>query len=535
LLQAAYGAVLLRIFDRPRSALLSMGIVAVGVVALFAVTMAPQVGRAGVPALEDRDLLIHWDGPAGTSHTEMSRIVAAATSELRDVDGVRKVGAHVGRAITSDQVVSINAGEIWLGIDENANYGETLAAVEEVVAGYPGLSRDIRTYPAERIGQILATRDDDIAVRVFGQDLDSMRTKAAEIQDAMAGIDGLSEVAIEPQVDEPTIEIEVDLAAAGANGLKPGDIRRTAAALLSGVEAGSLFEEQKVFEVVVWGVPDIRQSVNSVEDLLIATPGGDLVRLAEVADVRIAPSPRVIRRDAVARAIDIGATISGRDAGSVIADVQAAIARVEFPLESHAEVLPLTRQREVAQGILLSVIGAAAIGIYLVLQAAFGSWRLAALVFLALPAAVVGGVLVALVTGIGGSLGALIGLIAVLGIAIRNGVVLVDQYRQLARDEGLEHGSDLALRGARERFGPILTTALVVAGALLPFAVLGGRAGLEIVHPMALVILGGLVSTTLINLFIVPVLYLRTGPRPEQVDVPVAIDQAAKPQVIGAG
>jgi Cu/Ag efflux pump CusA len=534
-LQSAYGAAVLRLVDRPRSALLTVGIVAVGVVALFAVSMAPQIGRAGVPTFEDRDLLIHWDGPPGTSHTEMSRIVGQATSELRAIDGVRSVGAHVGRAITSDQVVGINAGEIWLGLDERADYDATLAAVGEVVDGYPGLRRDVSTYSAERIGQILAAGDDDVAVRVFGQDLDVMREKAAEIGGLMAGIEGLSNVTVEPQVDEPTIQIEVDLAAAGEHGLKPGDIRRVAATLLSGIEAGSLFEEQKVFEVVVWGMPEIRESVTGVENLLIATPSGELVRLEEVADVRVAPAPTVIRRDAVARAIDVGATIAGRDTGAVIADLRSAIATVEFPLESHAEVLGFTEDRELAQGLLLSIVLASVIGVFLVLQAAFASWRLAAVVFLALPAAISGGVLVAFASGNGGSLGALIGLLAVLGLAVRNSVLLVDHYHQLAREQSADAGPALALQGARDRFGPTLTAALVTAGALVPFGVLGARAGLEIVHPMALVIIGGLISSTLINLFIVPALFLGFGPRPEQVDVAIPIEQAAKPQVIGAG
>jgi Cu/Ag efflux pump CusA len=507
----------------------------VAVVAIFAVSMAPQIGRAGVPAFEDRDLLIRWDGPPGTSHTEMSRIVAQASTELRGVDGVRNVGAHVGRAITSDQVVGINSGEIWLAIDESADYHATLTAVTDVVDGYPGLRRGVGTYPSERVEQILATGSEDVAVRVFGQDLDVMRAKAAEIGALMSGIEGLSDVAIEPQVDEPTIEIEVDLAAAAERGLKPGDVRRVAAALLSGIEVGSLFEDQKVFEVVVWGIPEIRQSLSGVEGLLIATPEGDLVRLDEVANVRVAPSPQMIRRDAVARAIDIGATISGRDPGSVVADLRSAIATVEFPLESHAEVLGFTEDRQAAQAVLLSVLLAAVIGIFLLLQAAFGSWRLAALAFVVLPAAVSGGVVAALATGQAGSLGTLIGLLAVFGLAVRNSVMLIHHYRAIAREAASDPGSGLALQGARERFGPTVTSALVTAAALLPFAVLGGRAGLEIVNPMALVIVGGLISSTLINLFILPAIFLHFGQRPEQVDVAIPIEQPSEPQVIGAG
>jgi len=464
----------------------------------------------------------------------MNRIVAAASTELRGLNGVRGVGAHVGRAVASDQVVAINSGEIWLSIAPDADYDATLASIQGVVDGYPGLRRDVLTYPAERIDQILSPGGDDVVVRIFGQDLDLMRAKAAELRDLMAGIEGISGVSVEPQLDEPTLEIEVDVAAAGSYGLKPGDVRRVAATLLSGIEVGSLFEAQKVFEVVVWGTPDIRSSVSAVEDLLIETPDHRLVALGDLADVRIAPSPTVIRRDAVQRAIDIGGTISGRDVGTVLGELESAIGSVEFPLETHAEVLGDTAARQAAQVALLAVAAASLIGILLLLQAAFASWRLAFLFFLTLPATLAGGVLVALAIGGLGSLGAVIGMLAVLALAIRHGILFIDRCRQLERDAAEQFGPGLVLRTAGERLSPMLVTALATAGALLPFAVLGG-AGLEIIHPMSLVILGGLVSCMLINLFVVPSLYLPSGMSPQLEAIPIAIEQAREPQVIGAG
>jgi Cu/Ag efflux pump CusA len=533
-LQGRYVAALSRMVNRPRPAIVAAGAVAIGVVVLFAVSMAPGLGRSGLPAFQDRDLLIHWDGAPGTSHTEMNRIVAAASTELRGLNGVRGVGAHVGRAVASDQVVAINSGEIWLSIAPDADYDTTLASIQGVVDGYPGLRREVLTYPAERIDQILSPGGDDVVVRIFGQDLDLMRAKAAELRDLMAGIDGISGVSVEPQLDEPTLEIEVDVAAAGSYGLKPGDVRRVAATLLSGIEVGSLFEAQKVFEVVVWGTPNIRSSVSAVEDLLIETPDHRLVALGDLADVRIAPSPTVIRRDAVQRAIDIGGTISGRDVGTVLGELESAIGSVEFPLETHAEVLGDTAERQAAQVALLAVAAASLIGILLLLQAAFSSWRLAFLFFLTLPATLAGGVLVALAIGGLGSLGAVIGMLSVLALAIRHGILFIDRCRQLERDAAEQFGPGLVLRTAGERLSPMLVTALATAGALLPFAVLGG-AGLEVIHPMSLVILGGLVSSVLINLFVVPSLYLPSGMSPQLEAIPMAIEQAREPQVIGAG
>jgi Cu/Ag efflux pump CusA len=533
-LQRKYAHALSGIFDRQRVVFSLVG-AAAGVVVLFAVGMAPTLADAGLPELQERDLLIEFDGAPGTSHTEMSRIVAGASGELRGVDGVRGVGAHVGRAVVSDQIVEINAGQIWMSIAPDADYAATRRSIEAVVAGYPGLERTVSTHGQERIERILDPETDDITVRLFGNSLEPLRASATEVRDAIAAVDGVSSASVEPQIDEPTIDIEVNLAAAAEHGLRPGDVRRAAATLISGIEVGSLFEEQKVFEVVVWGVPEHRRSVTGVEELLIETPSGKLVALGDIADVSIASSPTVIRRDAVQDAIDVGVSVAGRDVGAVLADVEDAIAAVDFPLESHAEVLEHTAIRQARQGALLATAAGVLVGIFLLLQAAFISWRLAALVFLALPATLAGGVVVAVAIGGVGSIGSAIGLLAVLALTLRNGIGQVDRYRRMEQTAGERFGPGLVLRGAREQLPPQLVTALGTAAALLPFAVLGGRAGLEVVQPMAMVILGGLVSSTLINLFVVPSLFLRSGSHPQSEMVAVSIEQARDRQAIGAG
>lgn len=534
-LQHRYARALAAILDRQRAVFALVGAAAVGVVVLFALGMAPSLGTAALPELQERDLLIDFDGAPGTSHTEMNRIVAAASGELRKLDGVRGVGAHVGRAVVSDQVVGINSGQIWVSIAPDADYPATRRAIEGVVAGYPGLERTVSTHAQERIDRILDPEPDDITVRLFGGSLEALRASSVDVRDAIVALDGVSAVSVEPQVDEPTIDIKVDLAAAAEHGLRPGDVRRAAATLISGIEVGSLFEEQKVFEVVVVGAPEQRRSVTGIEELMIETPSGSLVALRDIADVSIASSPTVIRRDAVQDAIDVAVSVSGRDVGAVLADVEAAIAAIDFPLESHAEALEHTAMRQAAQTAIAATAAAVIVGIYLLLQAAFTSWRLAALVFLALPATLAGGVAVAVAIGGASTIGSTIGLLAILALAIRNGIGQVDRYLRLEQTAGEQFGTGLVLRGAREQLAPMLITALGTAAALMPFAVLGGRAGLEVVQPMALVILGGLVSSTLINLFVVPSLFLRSRVRPESEMVAVPIEQVRDPQAIGAG
>jgi Cu/Ag efflux pump CusA len=279
------------------------------------------------------------------------------------------------------------------------------------------------------------------------------------------------------------------------------------------VTVGNLFEEQKVFDVVVWGEPSTRHSLSSIRDLLVDTPGGP-VRLGDVATVRIKANPTVIRHDAVSRYVDVTAGVSGRPVAAVTRDVERAVRGVQFPLEHHAEVLGASAHQREARLRVLSIAVAAAIGILLLLQAAFGSWRLAVLVFLTLPLALVGGVLAALaVTGDRiTALGSLAGFLAVLGIAARNGVLLVRHYQRLEQDGG-EPGAGLVLRGAEERAGPIAVAAFAVTLGLLPLLTFGGIGGLDVARPLITVILGGLVTSTLVGLALLPFLYDRFAPR----------------------
>ena len=318
------------------------------------------------------------------------------------------------------------------------------------------------------------------------------------MRQAMSEVDGVVDPSIRLPRTNPTLEIEVDLDRAQRYGIKPGDVRRAEATLLQGLQVGSVFQQQKVFDVVVQGVPATREGVGDVRNLLLDRPGGGHVRLGQVADVRVRATPAVIEREAVSRYIDVVAGVSGRSLGAVAGDVRARLAALEFPLEYHAEVVEATTGSEIDSTRMLAFAAAAAIAVFLLLQAAFRSWGLAAIALVTLPVGLVGGVLAALVTGAELSLGAAGGLLALFGIAVRNAVLLI---RALQDSES----------GARERLGPVLTTALGLAAVALPFVVMGARPGLEIVHPMAVVLLGGLVTTTLLALFVLPVLTAGAG------------------------
>lgn len=464
-----------------------------------------------LPDFKETDLVVRMEGSSSTSHPAINRIITLATRELRSIQGVRNVSAHVGRAIVSDKRTNINAGELWVSIDPSADYEATVAAVKQVVAGYPGLSPEVLTYLQAKVREELSGTGKSLAVRVYGEDMGMIRNKAEEVQKVLAGIDGIVDAKVQYPQEMPTVEIEVDIEKAKHYDLKPGDVRRAATSLVSGIVVGALFEEQKVFNVVVWGTPETRHSVTNVQNLLIDTPSGGHVRLKDVAHVRIVPSVTEIRRDAVARYMDVTANVRGRDLGSVGDEVEDRLAKVTFPLEYRAELLGEYVERDAAEQRLLAYVIAAAIGIFLLLQVFFRSWRLATAVFLTLPMALAGGVLTVFLAN-GGllSVGAIVGFIAVLGIVVRNSIVLISRCRNLER-EGEIFGTELVLRATRERSAPVLMTAVTIALVFLPLALSGNIAGLEIVHPMVIVVLGGLVTATVYTLSGVPALYFLFG------------------------
>jgi len=441
----------------------------------------------------------------------MVRITTRGSKELRAIPGVRNFGSHIGQASNSDEVVGMYFAENWISVDPAADYDATLGAIQDTVEGYPGLYRDVQTYLKERIREVLTGSSDAIVVRLYGPDLEVLRATAEEVKDAVAQVDGVVEPHVQLQVEEPQIEVKVDLVKAQQYGLTPGDVRRSAATLLASEEVSDLWTEGKIYDVRVIGVPNTRHSVESVHQLLIDTPNGEQIPLSDVAEVVVAPTPNQILHQSLSRYIDVSANVRGRDLGSVIGDMETGLAAIDYPREYHAELLGEFAERQGAQQRLLGFGIAAAIGIFLLLQAAFGSWRLATNVFLALPAALVGGVLAVYLGDQVISLGSLVGFLTVLGIAGRNGIMLISHYQHLEREEGMVFGPELVLRGARERLAPILMTALATGPALVPLVVSGSIPLHEIEHPMAVVILGGLISSTLLNLFVVPSLYMRFG------------------------
>lgn len=532
-LKAVYRAILPGIVRRPVAA------VAVLVVAFAASGVAvARLGEEFMPNFQENDFLMHWVEKPGTSLDAMRRITVRASRDLKGFKEVRNFGSHIGRAEVADEVVGPNFTELWISVDPEADHAKTMAKIQGLIETYPGLYRDVLTYLKERIKEVLTGAGATVVVRTFGPDMDTLRAKADEIAKVIKDVPGVTDLKVEPQVLVPQLDVRLRPEAAARLGLTPGDVRRAATTLVKGLKVGELYKDQKIFDVFVWGVERVRNDVSALNALPVETPLGTHVPLGDVADVAVVPAPNEIKREGASRRIDVTCNVSGRDLGAVAREIESRVKALTFEREYHPEFLGEYAAREESRRRLTALAALSLLGVLLVIQSDFRTPRLTALVFLTLPFALIGGVFGAVWGGGVLSLGSLVGFVTVLGIAARNGIMLISHYRHLELEEGEPFGPALVIRGSEERLAPILMTALATGLALVPLAVAGNKPGHEIEHPMAAVILGGLVTSTLLNLFLMPALYLAFGhgrtPAGGYDDEDVPSERLTSPAVVGA-
>ncbi|MCY2964233.1 MAG: efflux RND transporter permease subunit [Planctomycetota bacterium] len=507
-LRRLYAAVLPHLMGRPGLALCL-------ILATYTLSVAggTRFGQEFLPEFQETDFLMHFIERPGTSLEEMDRMTVRASRELRAIPGVRNFGSHIGRAEVADEVVGPNFTELWISIDPDVDYPGTLKRIQEAMSGYPGMFCDVQTYLKERSKEVLSGASASIVIRLFGPEMPALRSKAKEVEQIMTAVPGVVNLKVESQVLVPQIEIRLRPDAAERFGLTSGHLRRQTTTLLRGTKVGEVYEGQKRFNVVVWGTPETRVDLAALRSLPIDTPTGQQVRLREVADVIVAPMPNEIKREAASRRLDITCDVQGRDLGAVATEIETQVRALEYERGYHPEFLGEFAARQESTRRLNALAALAFLGIVLVVYSDFQSWRLTLLVVFTLPFALVGGGLAVFLTGGVLSLGSLVGFVTVLGIAARNGIMLVSHYRHLEDQEQVAFGRELVQRGSEERLAPILMTAFATGLALLPLVISGLKPGHEIEYPLAVVILGGLVTSTLFNLFLLPPLYLKFGRR----------------------
>jgi CzcA family heavy metal efflux pump len=479
--------------------------------AIVSVAAGSRLGQEFLPEFHETDFLMHFLERPGTSIEAMDRMTIRASRDLRAIPGVRNFGSHIGRAEVADEVVGPNFTELWISIDPEVDYDHTVHLIREAMNGYPGIFSDVQTYLKERSKEVLSGAGASIVVRLIGPDMATLRSKAKEVEKVMAEVQGVINLKVEPQVLVPQVQVQLLPDAAERFGLTAGHVRRATTTLLRGTRVGEVYDGQKRRAVMVWGEPRLRSDLAALRALLIDTPSGGQVRLADVADVAIVPMPNEIKHESASRRIDITCNSQGRDLGAVAGEIETRVRAVPFDREYHPQFLGEFTARQESSRQLVMYSAMAMVGIVMLLYADFQSWRLTGIVMLTITFALTGGIFGVLLTGGIMSLGSLVGFVTVLGIAARNGIMLVSHYRHLEQEEGEPFGIALVLRGSEERLAPIMMTALTTGLALLPLIVNGNQPGNEIEYPLAVVILGGLLTSTVLNLTLVPSLYLLFG------------------------
>ena len=522
--RAAYERGIARVTDTPRLAAACLGVTAAaGIAALVALPFV----HPGQPQFADRSLVMRLSGTPGMSLTEMSRVTSLVTGEVRALPSVQSVGATLGRATNSDQVENVNTGELWITLKQGADYGQATSRIGAIADGTPGLTGTVSTYETDSMNGVLASGSDTVATRVYGVNGGELATLAGQLSGVIGRVPGVTGTTVTTPVTQPTIDINVNIDAAARYGISPGDVRREAGTLLSGLTVGNYFEDQEVFDVVVWGLPAVRSSLTSIENLVIDTANGGHVKLGQVAAVTVQPQPSDIPQEAMSQYADVTATVSGGSAGSVSQAIAAKVNAMTFPTNYHAELVTPSQYGNVLAGTAASnqlspngsyaggtsrvaFIGyviAALLAVLLIGQAVTGSWRLGLISFVVLPACLSGAAGVTFAAGQQGTLAAAAGLLAVFALAAR-----------LVIGVGARLRTGTALDGAGISFdsmAQVAVPALVTAVALVPFIVMGDVPGMELLHTAAAVILGGLVTTAGVCLVVLPVASRLLGPAPE--------------------
>ena len=519
-----------RLFDNRLRPFVACSLAAV--LALAALAIVPQLTHTSegvLPQAQDRDLLVQWEATPGTSLPAMEKTTGAAGDSLRALPGVQDVASDIGQSLMGDQIVNVDSAQTWVTLTPGADYGRTTAAVRKALDQQSTVHHTVLTYPQLALQDATSEAtdgNDAVRVRLYGTDTKVLAAQAEQLRRAVAAQPGISDPTVQQVPTEPSVEIATDVSKAAEYGLKPGDVRRATAVLVAGIPVGSYYQQQQIFDVAVWSTPAVRDNLADLQNLMLDTPTGGLVALKDIATVSIQPAPTEIDHDQASRYVDIIATVHGQDLGTTLSRVRSAVQAVQLPLGYHAEVSSGLEQTQSGQLTLVLCVLACAAGALLLFQAALRSWSRAAVLLLVLPLALSGGALTAYVNGSRITTGALVGFLPLLGVAVHGGLTLL-------RPEKLEHRfrDEADVRRAAGRTAPaVLTTAVALALLVAPFVVRSGIAGMELARPFALVVLGGLVTTTLVTLVLLPALQLwLPGGDPAADDLALAGPTAAGP------
>jgi len=502
-LQKRYSYTLLRALRVPKTIIgLTIGSFVISLILLT------QLGRSFLPEFNEGSLVISVIGLPGMSLAESNktgRLVEQLMLEMPEVDVVTR---RTGRAELDEHVQGVNAAEIDVPFNlTDKSKEEFFDEVRTKLSLVPGANITLGQPIAHRIDHMLSGTRANIAIKVFGLDLQRLFEIGKNIETRIKSIEGIADVAVEQQVEVPQFKITPKRKLLAAYGMTVSDLMMQVDIAFAGKKAGEVYEGQKYFDLVVRFRPESRGSIERIKSALISLPNGGQTTLDQLATVLSVSSPNTISRENVQRKIVVAANVQGRDLRSVVNEIKEIISTgVRMPEGYRVEYGGQFESEAKASQLLLITAVLAILVIFLLLYYEFKDAKLSFIVLINLPLALIGGILIVYFTSGIISIAATIGFISLFGIATRNGILLVSRYEDL-RKEG-KQGIELLKSGALDRLNPILMTAFTTGLALIPLALKGSEPGNEIQSPMAIVILGGLLSATLLNLILIPCVYL---------------------------
>jgi CzcA family heavy metal efflux pump len=506
-LKVHYARTLETVLARPKQVL-----AAAGAALLLAIAAVPFLGTAFLPEFNEGALTVSVVTVPGTSLEESSAIGRRVEEILLASPAVKNTDRRQGRAELDEHAQGVNAAEIDVTLKDDLDKEQMLEDLRREFSVIPGTNVTIGQPIGHRIDHMLSGTRANIAVKVFGPDLYRLRQVGAQVRDVMQTVPGVADLQLEQQMDVPQLRIRSDRSVLARYGMTVGQLAEAIDVAFNGEEVSQVLEEGKSFDLVVRFPDRLRANAEAISGVMFDTPTGQRVPLAQLAQISVERGPNTVSRENVQRKIVVQANVAGRDLGSTVSDIRDAVGeRVTLPPGYHVEYGGQFEAQEESTRVLgaLSLLSMAAI--FLILFAEFRSVRTASLVMANLPLALIGGVAAVLLTDRVVSIASLVGFVTLFGIATRNGILLVAHYRHLLA-EGVPF-REAVVRGSLERLSPILMTALTAGLALIPLVAGGGEPGNELQTPMAIVILGGLLSATALNMVVLPALYWMFGDR----------------------
>jgi CzcA family heavy metal efflux pump len=513
-LKARFARDLPRALDRPRLVIAISAALLVG-----ALAVVTQAGTAFLPEFNEGTLTIQANTLPGTSLQKSDEIGRRVEQILLAQPEVVATARRTGRAEYDEHVQGVEAAEIDVGLrDTGRPRAELLAELRREFGGLPGTNVTIGQPISHRIDHMLSGTRANVAVKIVGDDLLTLRRLGERVRDVIVGVPGAVDVALEQQTEVPAVRFVLNRPAIARYGLRPDEVTEAVETAFAGTVVGRIFDRAAAFDLVVKFDSAAQGDFDRLGDLPIDTPNSGPVPIRLLAEVRREMGPNMILRENVQRRIVVSSNVAGRDLGSVVEDMRAAVAQaVAMPPGYRVEYGGQFESEQSASRRLLLLGACVIVGVFMLLVLAFGRPRDALLVMVNLPLALIGGVAGVFLAGGVLSVASMIGFITLFGIATRNGIMLVSHIHHLMNEEGVADFREAVERGTHERLIPILMTALSSGLALVPLALAGGEPGSEIQTPMAIVILCGLMTSTLLNMVVVPTMYLRYG-RPAGAD-----------------